>query len=82
MAHTNYVEIKESETEIVQKVAALIRNKRQGMGVSQMLLSEISGVEQSYISKLELGKKPGYTFGIVAKLFTALKIKFSEIDDL
>ena len=67
---------------IVYKVAELIKQQRLKQNITQTQLSEISGVEQSYISKLELGKKPGYTFGIVAKLFTALKIKFSEIDDL
>ena len=81
-AHTDYVEIQQSETEIVQKVSALIKNRREELGVSQVMLSKLSGIDRAYISRLERGMKPGFTFGIIAKLFTALKIKFKEIDNL
>lgn len=73
---------KKENDPLLYKVGKLIKQYREEQNLTQTQLSDLSGVEQSYISKLELGKKPGYTFGIVAKLFTALKIKFSEIDDL
>lgn len=82
MTHTNYVDIKESETELVEKVAQLIKSRREELGVSQVMLSKLSGVDRAYISRLERGMKPGFTFGIIAKLFTALQIKFAEIDSL
>jgi transcriptional regulator with XRE-family HTH domain len=50
--------------------------------MGQVLLSQLSGVERGNISRLERGKRPGLTFLIVVKLFTALKINFAEIDDL
>ncbi|GAA0757685.1 helix-turn-helix domain-containing protein [Psychroflexus lacisalsi] len=79
---TDYLEIKEAETELVQKVAALIRIRREELGMGQVLLSKLSGVERANISRIERGKRPGLTFGIVVKLFTALKIDFAAIDDL
>ena len=82
MAETDYLEIKEAETELVQKVAALIKRRREELGIGQVLLSKLSGVERAYISRLERGKRPGFTFGIIVKLFTSLQINFSEIDDL
>jgi len=82
MAETDYLEIKEAETELVQKVAALIKRRREELGIGQVLLSKLSGVDRANISRIERGKRPGLTFGIVVKLFTALKINFAEIDDL
>ena len=82
MAQTDYLEIKEEETELVQKVAALIKTRREELGMSQALLSKLSGVEKAYVSRLERGKRPGFTFGIIVKLFTSLKINFATIDDL
>jgi transcriptional regulator with XRE-family HTH domain len=82
MPHTNHVKIKESQTELVQKVAALIKERRLELEMHQSLLSKLSGVEVAYISRLERGLRPGFTFGIVAKLFTALKIDFAEVDKL
>tara|TARA_B100001179_G_C18288271_1_gene274155 strand:- start:304 stop:552 length:249 start_codon:yes stop_codon:yes gene_type:complete len=82
MAHTNYVEIKESKTEYMQKVAALIKARREELGVSQLTLSMLSGVDQGHISRFERGAKEGTSFGLIIKLFKALKIKFAEIDDL
>ena len=82
MSQTDYLDIKEAETELVQKVAALIRRRREELGMGQALLSKLSGVERAYISRLERGKRPGFTFGIIVKLFTALKIDFATIDEL
>jgi len=82
MAETDYLEIKEAETDLVQKVAALIRTRREELGMSLSLLSKLSGVGKANISRLERGKRPGLTFGIIVKLFTALKIDFAAIDDL
>jgi len=82
MAETDYLENKEAETELVQKVAALIRTRREELAMSLSLLSKLSGVGKANISRLERGKRPGLTFGIVVKLFTSLKIDFAAIDDL
>ena len=82
MSETEYLEIKENDTDLVQKVAALIRTRREELGMSLSLLSKLSGVERANISRIERGKRPGVTFVIVVKLFTALKIDFAAIDDL
>ena len=82
MSETEYSEIEKNDTDLVQKVAALIRTRREELGMGQVLLSQLSGVERGNISRLERGKRPGLTFGIIVKLFTALKIDFAEIDDL
>jgi transcriptional regulator with XRE-family HTH domain len=82
MSKTDNLEIKENEIDLVQKVAALIKTRREELGMGQVLLSQLSGVERGNISRLERGKRPGLTFLIVVKLFTALKINFAEIDDL
>ena len=82
MSKTDNLEIKENEIDLVQKVAALMRTRREELGMSLSLLSKLSGVGKANISRLERGKRPGLTFGIIVKLFTALKIDFAEIDDL
>lgn len=82
MTQGNFLETKESEGELVQKVASLIRSRREELNISQSLLSEMTGIQRAYVSRLENGRRPGLTFGIVAKLFTALNIKFAEIDEL
>jgi|GEM_PF-1952980 transcriptional regulator with XRE-family HTH domain len=82
MSETEYLEIEKNDTDLVQKVAALIRTRRDELGMSLSLLSKLSGVERANISRLERGKRPGLTFLIVVKLFTALKIDFAEIDNL
>jgi transcriptional regulator with XRE-family HTH domain len=82
MTQTDNLEIKENEMDLVQKVAALIKRRREELGIGQALLSKLSGVERANISRIERGKRPGVTFVIVVKLFTALKIDFAAIDDL
>jgi transcriptional regulator with XRE-family HTH domain len=82
MTQTDNLEIKENEMDLVQKVAALMKTRREELEMSQALLSKLSGVEKAYVSRLERGKIVGFTFGIIVKLFTALKIDFAEIDDL
>lgn len=68
--------------DIVFKVAELIRKRREESGLNQVELSKLSGVDQAYISRIERGMKPGFTFGIIAKLFTAMNISWSELDEL
>jgi len=80
--NTKFIDIKRSREEMLNKVANFIKTRRTELGISQDLLSEMSGVERAYISRLERGKKPGFTFGIIIKLFKALNIKWAELDKL
>lgn len=51
---------------------------REYRGLTQLKLSERVGVQQSYITQLESGKKRG-TVGVIKKIATALDL---DLDDL
>ena len=59
-----------------------LREIRVGKGLTQTRLAELSGVSQTYISELELGRfQP--TIKILRKLAKALDISITElIDDI
>ena len=82
MEVSNKIKIQIIQTEIVNKVSELIRQKRLKKGYSYKLLGEISGVDRTHIARIEQGLRPNYAFTMLARLFSALKIEYSEIDDL
>lgn len=75
-------EIVQSRFEITENVVEMMRQRRKAKGISQVLLSKISNVDQAHISRIERLERRDVTFSILAKLFFALEIKFAEIDDI
>ena len=69
---SEYLEIEEARSDVIYMFAYFIKKRRKELGMTQVYLSELSGVEQDYISKMERGLKPGVTLGIAAKILTAL----------
>jgi len=80
--NTKFIDIKRSKDELILKVGLLIKTRRNEIGISQEMLGEMSGIGRDYISKLENGRKPGFTFGLIAKVFDALSMDWGEIDKL
>ena len=80
--NNDFEDIQQSRYEINEMVTQLLKQRRLEKGISMGLLSKLAGIDQGHISRIESGVKKHYTFGILAKLFVALDIRFSEIDKL
>lgn len=80
--NNNFDDIKQSRFEINEMVTQLLRQRRREKGISMTVLGKMAGINQGHISKIESGDRKQYTFGVLAKLFMALEIKFAEIDEL
>ena len=68
--------------DIVFKAINLVQQRRKELSISQVQLSKLSGVDQAYKSRIERGIRPNCSFGMIEKLFKALNIKWSELDEV
>lgn len=57
----------------------MIRKQRQKLRITQKQLSEIVGVSQAYISKIESDKFTNVTFTEIIKLARALKLSELQV---
>ena len=64
--------------EFIDNFGELIRSLRKKRGISQLHLSEVAGLDRTYISMLECNKKSP-TLSTLIKIAEALEIKPSEI---
>jgi HTH-type transcriptional regulator / antitoxin HipB len=58
-------------------IGALVRARRQELGLDQAELAELAGVSRLWINQLE-GGKPGAGLGLVLRTLAALSIELSE----
>ncbi len=66
-------------------VAAVVRRYRQAAGLTQAGVAELLHIDQSYVSKIESGRRPVHDMGLLAQLATKLRIPAMELglsDDL
>jgi len=78
----DFVDIEQIRYELNEKVIELLKQKRSDKGISQYMLGKIAGIDPGHVARIETGEKKHFTFGILAKLFIALDVKFAEIDEL
>jgi transcriptional regulator with XRE-family HTH domain len=52
-----------------------LRKTRKGRGLTQAKLADLSGVDQTTISKIEVGTMQAPSWPVVAKLSKALRVK-------
>jgi transcriptional regulator with XRE-family HTH domain len=63
---------------VLSKLGSNVRKQRESLNYSQEFVAGISGLDQTYISGIECGKRnPG--FKNIAKLAKALKLTTSEL---
>lgn len=75
----NY-EINMMADDSVNEIIGYIKERRTSLGIGQPALSEMSGVDQGYISRIERGLVKRISFGHVVKLIGALNGKMIVSD--
>ncbi|GGW37315.1 helix-turn-helix domain-containing protein [Arenibacter certesii] len=63
------------EIDNISDVAAFIKDSRVSLSISQETLSVLSGVERSWISRLEMGRIDGMSLKTLDKLIKGLNSK-------
>ncbi len=66
----------DSVTEIIE----FIKERRKTLNISQVVLSKMTGLGQSYISDIENGKKTGISYAHIVRLIAALNGKLVLIE--
>ncbi|MEG3657314.1 helix-turn-helix transcriptional regulator [Arenibacter palladensis] len=66
---------KHIELNNINDVAAFIKDSRVALNISQETLSVLSGVERSWISRLEMGRIDGMSLKTLEKLIKGLNSK-------
>ena len=67
-----------------REVGRLIRKRRKALGLTQSMLSQMTGTSRRYLVSLELGESPGVRIDTLCRVFTALGMTISisvEEDD-
>jgi transcriptional regulator with XRE-family HTH domain len=62
-----------------QMVGARIRSKRESLGWTQEQLADVTGLAQSHISRLEVGKHAP-TFQTIERIAGALQVAAGDLD--
>ena len=68
--------------DIQGNIAALIKERRENLQISQELLAQMTGVSREYISRIERRKRKGMTVGVLSRILKALKLPWAELDHL
>lgn len=63
------------EIESILDIAAFIKDSRISLNISQETLSDLTGVERSWISRLEMGRIDGMSLKTLDKLIKGLNSK-------
>jgi len=66
------------EAQARRLVGAMLRSARHGRGMSQLHLEQLALVDQTVISRLELGRPIGLRFATLVRLLAALDIEAIE----
>lgn len=69
---------KHSHKELYRCLGEVIALRRKRMGLSQEELSEASGVDRSFLSSVERGKR-NPSFGTVASIASGLKMRYTRL---
>jgi len=69
---------KHSHQELYRCLGEVIAIRRKRMGLSQEELSEASGVDRSFLSSVERGKR-NPSFGTVASIASGLKMRYTKL---
>jgi ribosome-binding protein aMBF1 (putative translation factor) len=71
--------VRERLTHYRQMVGARIRSKRESLGWTQEQLADVTGLAQSHISRLEVGKHAP-TFQTIERIAGALQVAAGDLD--
>ncbi len=69
---------KHTHKELYRCLGEVIALRRKRLGLSQEELSEASGVDRSFLSSVERGKR-NPSFGTVASIASGLKIRYNRL---
>lgn len=71
--------MKKDGREVSSNFGALIKSHRKSQNLSLKELSELSGVSESYLSRLEISKKRAPSYKVTESICSALKISLDEL---
>jgi transcriptional regulator with XRE-family HTH domain len=69
---------KHSHAELYRCLGQVISFRRKRLGLSQEELSEASGVDRSFLSSVERGKR-NPSFGTVASIASGLRMRYTKL---
>ena len=75
------IELEETSDQTIRELGEFVRTRRKELGITQELLSELTGLTQSQVSKVERGIKPRVSVQVMIKMVSALggKVVFKTL---